>query len=221
LQGLDSEDPDDTRHLRAFAFGLEAVLPAGIDPADSLAEAFEALHELVGRREPTLSVLLSLARSLLVARIDGTPLARARDVHPFFHAELTAAASSHATAARWLLAVPGVLNAHPCASGLARVDVVATIGTADGLEQSWAKTGREPGNAPAGTGIADEAVQLRVARHGLVTPAAMLDLVVSLRCLLHGVSLSVGATDEAFQGARIRCVRIATTRKRRHDCDRQ
>jgi len=97
LKGLHSDSADDARHLRAFALGLEAILPTGIDAAHALAQAFEALHELMGGCEATLSVLLPLAGGLLIALVDGPPLASAGNVHALLDAELTAATSPRAS----------------------------------------------------------------------------------------------------------------------------
>jgi hypothetical protein len=92
-----------------------------------LREVLQAFDELVGRCEAALTVLLSLARSLLVALIHRTPLACARDVHALVNAKVITASRAHAAFPGRFFAVAFVPNPDARACGLASVDVVAAI----------------------------------------------------------------------------------------------
>jgi len=142
------DDADDARHLRTLTLRLKAVLPTRIDVAHALTEALETFDELVCRRETALSVLLSLTGRLLVALVNWTPLARARNVHSFIHAQLTAASCSNTGVSGRLFAVPLMSNANPSAGSFAGIDVVATITTANRLEHAGAVATGGTGNAP-------------------------------------------------------------------------
>ena len=144
------EDTDDARNLGTLAFRFEAILPARVDAAHAFAEMLQAFDELVRRREAALSVRLPLAAGLLVALVDRTPFASARDVHTLFDAELTTAARSHAAFSGWLFAVPFMLDANAGAGSLASVDVVASVATADWLEDAWAIAASRSRDAPVG-----------------------------------------------------------------------
>jgi hypothetical protein len=116
----------------------------------ALAGVLQALDELVRRREPALSVLLSLAGGLLVTLVHGTPFARTCDVHPPFDTEVIAAPGANTAFPGRLFAVPLIPNADTGTGSLARVDVVAAITATHRLENARAIAASGAGNAPVG-----------------------------------------------------------------------
>jgi len=183
------KDADDARHLLAFTFGGETVLPARIDTAHPLTMALQALHQLVRRCEPALPVFLPLAGSLLIADIDVSPLASADDGHALVDAKVITAPCAHAAKARRLIAVTVMPHAHASTSGFAGIDVVAPIASADGLEHTRAVTPNGTRNAPVGlrigrktdiaigrprrADVAHEAIDGRHTRHRRIAPTAV------------------------------------------------
>jgi hypothetical protein len=221
---LDTDDTDDARHLRALTFRLEAVLPPWVDTAHAFAKVFQAFDELVRRREATLTVRLSLTRSLLVALIHGTPLACARDVHPLFNAKVITASRAYAAFPGRLFAVAFMSNPHTGARGLARVDVVAAIAPTHRFEHAWAIATSRTRDAPVGVRIrreargivavvstlacgprrrharvTDKAIVGRPAVHRFVASPAVLDLVLAPSGVLDGVRVSVVSADEPLR----------------------
>jgi len=149
-----------------------------------LREVLQAFDELVRRSETTLSVLLPLTRGLLVALVDGTPLACARDVHPLLYAKVIAAARAHASVPGRLFTVTLVPNTNAAARGLARVDVGAAVPPAHGLEDAGAIASSWARDAPVcvrprHARVADEAILRRPAMHGLVTATPVSDVVLA------------------------------------------
>jgi hypothetical protein len=88
VEGSDFDDSDDAGRLRALALGAKAFVPSRVDPTHTFAVELETFDELVCRRETALTVFLSFAYGLLVALINGTPLAGAREFHALFHTQM-------------------------------------------------------------------------------------------------------------------------------------
>jgi hypothetical protein len=221
---LDSDDSDDARHLRALTFRLEAVLPPWVHTAHAFAKVLQAFDELVGRREAALTVLLSLARSPLVALIHGTPLACARYIHPLFNAKVITASRAHAAFPGRFFAVAFVRNPHAGACGLASVDVVAAIAATHRFEHAWAIATSRAWDAPVGVRnrrkagrirslvsaldcgprcrharVANKAIVGGPAVHWFVAPSAVLDVVLAPSGVLDGIRVAVFATDEPLR----------------------
>jgi len=197
----------------------------------------------LGRRETALPILLSLARSLLITLVDGTPFAGTGNVHPFFDAQLIATSGAHTASSGGLFAVTLMPNAYAGTSCFAGIDVVASISAAHRLEYAWAVATRWTGHAPeqiwirrqvlgvqiavgrtvarggwnGHAGITDETIVGRAAMHRLVATAPMLNIVLTTSSILDGVSLAILAAHEAF--GRDRAIAARSTTSGNHHAD--
>jgi len=122
----------------------------------------------MGRSEAALSVLLALTIRLLVAFVDGTPLAGACDVHSFFDAKLITAPSAYTASTGWLFAVALMPDTHASAGGLTSVDVVSAITCANRLEHARTVTTGRTWHAPVLRGVRREVGRRRVALRAIV-----------------------------------------------------
>jgi hypothetical protein len=190
--------------------------------AHPLAKALEAFDELVRRRETALPVLLPLARGLLIALVDGTPLARARDVHPSFYAQVVATARAHAAIAGRLFAVALVPNANAGTRGLAGVDVVAAVTAAHRFKDARAIAASGTRDAPVRirpghARVANEAILGCSTVHGLVAAATVGNVMLAASRVLDRIGLPVFAADEPLEGGGSAATGFTAARNRHPD----
>ena len=216
------------------AHGTVAILVA-----HAFAEVFQTLHELVRRGEAALSVLLPLARGLLVALVHGTPFAGACDVHALFDAKLVAAPCAYTAFAGWLFAIALVPNPYAGARGLTGVDVISAVTSANWLEDARAIAASRARNAPvcvwvrgeAGrigalvsaftrsprgwhARVANEAIVGRLTMHRLFATAAVLDVMLAEGSVLDRLGLAVLAATEPRDLTRTITARLTTAGNR-------
>jgi hypothetical protein len=177
----------------------------------------------VGRRESALPILLSLTGSLLVALVDRSPLAGARDVHSLFDTEVVAATGTHAALSRRLIAVPLVPNSDTRTRGFAGVDVVASVTPTDWLEDAGTIATCRTWNTPIHVRVrrhalvADEAIVGRTAMHRRIAAAAVLHMMLAAHRILHGIGTTILAADEALERADLATALLSAARDRQND----